>query len=119
MTLLASYEVATRRESISLKEGNLEELKRAQDKKAKLLRSLSSETLPAPDQQEKSEFNARLRKVLEQESENARLLSERLAENRSEYRKLGQNAVSANKFKRVYARSADSTAARGTLKGKA
>ncbi len=116
--LLAAYEDFTRRESVSLRDDNFELLAKLQDKKAKVLAAMA-ELTDSPSEAEKEDFNQRLAVLLEQEQANGRLLQEKQIANRQEYRKLTQNAVSANKLRRAYAAPVERKAAPGSLKGRA
>ncbi len=118
MVLLAAYEDFTRRESVSLRDENFELMLKLQDKKAKVVEQLTSLD-GAPTQAEAEDFRNRIAILLEQEESNNRLLEEKMAENREEYRKLSRNSVSASKFRRTYAAPIDRSALPGTLKGRA
>lgn len=103
IALLESYEELTRKESVCIREGNIEPLAALQEKKAALiaaLQQLSSEDVSA---EERTQFNQRLVRLQETEEANAEGLGRLMAENRDAYRKLGQNASSASKLRRAYA----------------
>ncbi len=118
MVLLAAYEDFTRRESVSLRDENFELMLKLQDKKAKVVEQLASLD-GAPSQAEVEDFRNRIAILLKQEESNSRLLKEKMAANREEYRKLSRNSVSASKFRRTYAAPVDRSALPGTLKGRA
>lgn len=118
MVLLAAYEDFTRRETVSLRDDKFELMLKLQDKKAKVLSELDR-LQDLPDASETESFNSRISILLKQEEENEKLLELKKAVNRQEYRKLSQNAVSANKLRRAYSAPVDRSIAPGSLKGKA
>ncbi|MBK1880464.1 hypothetical protein [Pelagicoccus mobilis] len=118
MVLLAAYEDFTRRETVSLREENFELMLKVQDKKAKVIAELETIT-DAPAEEERSEFKSRIEALLLQEAKNTEMLSDKMASNRQEHRRLSRNTVSANKFRSVYAAPIDRSGVSGTLKGKA
>lgn len=118
MVLLAAYEEFTRKESVSLREENIEHMLKIQGKKAKVVAEL--ETLR--DEVEEAEtvaFNRRVAALLLQEEENGKLLAAKIASNRIEFRKLSRSSVSASKFKQAYAAPIDRSAVHGSLKDRA
>lgn len=118
MVLLAAYEDFTRRESVCLHDGNFDLLLKLKEKKASVIAQLESLD-PALDEAEKEDFKRRVDSLLQQEERNAKLLAEKMKDNRQELRTLSQNAVSANKLRRAYATPTDRPTAPGSLKGKA
>lgn len=118
MVLLAAYEDFTRRESVSLRDGNIELMGRLQDKKAKVIAQLES-LQDEVAQSEMEDFSSRVAALLKQEKENDRVLTEKLAMNRQEFRRLSKNSVSASKFRNAYASPIDRSAPNGSLKGRA
>lgn len=118
MVLLAAYEDFTRRESVSLRDENFELLAKLQGKKAKVIEQLRGlEDSPSPSEAE--DFKTRVAALLEQEEANSRLLQQKMSANREAYRKLSQNAISANKLRRAYAEPSDRAPMPRNLKGRA
>lgn len=118
MALLAAYEDFTRREGVSLRDENFELMLKLQDKKAKVvaeLGKLDEETSPT----ELADFNSRVDALLKEEARNARLLDQKMSENRAQFRKISRSSVSANKLRNVYAAPIDRSPVRGTLTDKA
>lgn len=118
MALLAAYEDFTRRESVSLRDGNFELMLKLQDKKAKVIAQLSSLD-DSPNPADTENFNSRIAALLEQEQVNGELLEQKMSANRQEYRRLTLNAISANKLRRAYSAPAARPAQPGSLKGRA
>ncbi|MBC2605781.1 hypothetical protein [Pelagicoccus albus] len=118
MALLAAYEDFTRKETTCLKDGDFEEMLKVQSKKAKVAEALSKlEDLPS--EEEKQTFSGRIDSLLEQEKANAEALTAKLSKNRSEFKKLSQNSLSAAKLRNLYGAAIDRSVVKGTLKDKA
>lgn len=118
MILLAAYEDFTRRETVCLREDNIETMLELQKKKAKVLKELSVAEVEASEA-EKADFARRISVLQGQEESNARMIAEKIAANRQDYRRLSQNTLSANKLRRTYYAPSDNSIASGELKGRA
>lgn len=118
MILLAAYEDFTRRETVCLREDNIDSMLALQKKKGKVLVELGKVEGDASEE-EKADFARRISALQEQEESNARFIAEKIAANRQEYRRLSQNSLSANKLRRTYYAPSDNAIASGELKGRA
>lgn len=120
IVLLSAYEELTQRETVSLREGNMEATLELQKKKAKLLEKITELQKDAP-------LRGELAKVLKEkvarleaiESENAQVLAEHMKNNRIEYRSLVKRSGAATKVRNAYGISEDDRKKPTSLKGQA